>query len=607
MQNRFCLIFLILNIFSIAWGQTLTTDYVITDAGQIRQLITNQGLLWSGGYSVPTNINAEFPPASFEEHIGEAGIWVGAIIPDGDTLVSVTSSWNPHVSTGGAFEFWPPSNEPWDSIWVVTRGEVVDIPYWPGYTGLSDKDYVFRYNDYNEVSLRVPNHKPLYVDVIQVAHTWSAPDILAQVIVFEYFIIPTQFDLKETFITQWVDPNIGLRSASFGSMLADDYSVYYHDHKMGLGIDAPGGSDGDTYSPIGFKIFPPENVSPSLINWTFIWNGSTNPPGLTPATDVAKYNDLMKPRVIMENQQVATGSHFVISFGRFDIALGDTLHFFTAEVMGDGLEGTLANSSSLELLKEKEFQVPAPPPAPPFVVTTDNHSARLSWYPTADVNPEEYQDPNRGDGEEQPFAGYRVYKSVNSIDGPWKLLAEFDVIGDGNDNDLGIENEYLDEGLVNNVEYYYSVTSFSKPDESLNWPALETSKQFSARTVVPGTAPPKKVGQVAVVPNPYRGDIKYRDYRPAWEKPDGSRQFWLEQDRRIQFIHLPEQCEIKIYTLAGDLVNTISHNEIGTGKGYQDWDLTSSVGQAIASGIYLFTVKDIVSKDVQIGKFVVVK
>ncbi len=588
-------------------GQTLTTDYVITDAGQIRQLITNQGLLWFGGYSIPVIINAEFPPGSFEEHIGEAGIWVGAITPQNDTLVSVTSSWNPHISQGGAFEFWPPTGEEWDSIWVVQRGEIADIPYLHGYKGLADKDYVFRYNDYNPVSLKVKNHHPLFVDVIQIAHTWSAPDVLAQVIVYEYYIIPTKFTLKETYITQWVDPNVGLRSTDFLSMLADDYSVYYPKLNMAMGVDAPGGPDGDSYSPVGFKIFPPDDVPPSAINWTFIWNGSPNPPGLTPAKDSDKYSELMKSRLIMDNQQTATGSHFVLSFGSFNLSVGDTLHFFTAEVMGNGIEGTLSNAKSLELLKEKNFQVPGPPPRPPLIVTTDNHKVTLSWYPTDKVNPEEYYDPNRADGDNKPFAGYRVYKSENSIDGPWKLLAEYDVVGDGYNHDLGIEHTYVDSGLVNNLEYYYSVTAFNKPDRALNWPSLETSKRLNARTVVPGTAPPQKIGQVAVVPNPYRGDIKYRDYRPAWEKPEGSRQFWMEQDRRIQFIHLPARCKIKIYTLSGVLVNTINHDELGSNKGYQDWNLTSSVGQAIASGIYLFTVEDSRSHDVQVGKFVIIK
>ena len=113
------------------------------------------------------------------------------------------------------------------------------------------------------------------------------------------------------------------------------------------------------------------------------------------------------------------------------------------------------------------------------------------------------------------------------------------------------------------------------------------------------------VGEVAVVPNPYRGDVAYNSYNPPWEKPSGNRPWWMEQDRRLQFINLPKLCEIKVFTLAGDLVNTIRHED--PSKGYEDWNLTSHVGQAISSGIYLFTCVDLTNGKVQVGKFVVIK
>ncbi len=219
------------------------------------------------------------------------------------------------------------------------------------------------------------------------------------------------------------------------------------------------------------------------------------------------------------------------------------------------------------------------------------------------MNPEIYQDQNRADSSKSPFEGYRVYKSTKSKNGPWTLLAEYATTGDAYGQNPGLQYMFTDEGLLNNLEYYYSVTSFSKPDK--NFPSQESSIQTNACEVAPGPVPPKRVGEVAVVPNPYRGDIAYNSYNPPWEKPQGSRSRWMEQDRRIQFINLPAVCEIKIYTLAGDPVNTILHND--PEKGYEDWNLTSSVGQAISSGIYLFTVKDAKTNDVQVGKFVVIK
>jgi hypothetical protein len=139
----------------------------------------------------------------------------------------------------------------------------------------------------------------------------------------------------------------------------------------------------------------------------------------------------------------------------------------------------------------------------------------------------------------------------------------------------------------------------------INFPSQESSLSGNVHTIVPGTAPPSTVGEVAVVPNPYRGDVVYNSYNPPWEKPSGNRPWWMEQDRRLQFINLPKQCEIKVFSLAGDLVNTIRHDD--PNKGYEDWNLTSHVGQAISSGIYLFTCEDKTNGKVQVGKFVVIK
>ena len=107
-----------------------------------------------------------------------------------------------------------------------------------------------------------------------------------------------------------------------------------------------------------------------------------------------------------------------------------------------------------------------------------------------------------------------------------------------------------------------------------------------------------------VIPNPYRGDISYNSFNPPWERPPSGRD-WLEQDRRIQFINLPPQCEIKIYSLAGDFVARIEHND--SSRGFHDWNLTSTSGQAVASGLYLFTVEDLKNSNVQVGKFVIIK
>ena len=213
---------------------------------------------------------------------------------------------------------------------------------------------------------------------------------------------------------------------------------------------------------------------------------------------------------------------------------------------------------------------------------------------------------------EQPFEGYQLFKSSFSENGPWTLLAIYDVPGNAFESNFGLQREYTDVGLLNNLEYYYGIKSISKPDQVSGFQALTSSMETV--TVIPGTEVPEDVGNVAVVPNPYRGDEYYHYYNPPWEKPSGGyvwnvnqnyEPMWMEQDRRIQFINVPSPSKIIIYTLSGDVVRTMKHDD--PQRGYIDWNLTSDAGQTIASGIYLYTVQSQLTNNIQTGKFVVVK
>lgn len=82
--------------------------------------------------------------------------------------------------------------------------------------------------------------------------------------------------------------------------------------------------------------------------------------------------------------------------------------------------------------------------------------------------------------------------------------------------------------------------------------------------------------------------------------------------------------EIRIYTLAGEIVKDLDHesetyrgdtrwyddfsadNRIQSG-GEHSWDLLSENGLSLAGGLYLFTVRDKDSGRVQRGKFVIIK
>ncbi len=108
--------------------------------------------------------------------------------------------------------------------------------------------------------------------------------------------------------------------------------------------------------------------------------------------------------------------------------------------------------------------------------------------------------------------------------------------------------------------------------------------------------------EVYVVPNPYiQGDRTVLpwgwDLLPSNADPTGT---------RIAFTNLPRgQNTIKVFSLAGDLVQTIQHRAEGQ-SGTVFWNLVSRNGQDIVAGIYLFTVVT-ESQGTQVGRFVVIR
>lgn len=102
--------------------------------------------------------------------------------------------------------------------------------------------------------------------------------------------------------------------------------------------------------------------------------------------------------------------------------------------------------------------------------------------------------------------------------------------------------------------------------------------------------------KIAVVPNPYL-------VTASWEPRSPYR--FGRGERKIEFIHLPKKCTIRIYTLRGYLVDTINHDST-LEDGSESWNLISRDGRDIAYGVYIFHV-DAEGVGEKIGKFAVIK
>jgi len=573
------------------------------------KIVTNLGFFATPqGYKVSnkTSLNKPLEPNEDILYPGSRNtIFLGG--KRGNKKIFTNSEWWVYDSDYIGHEFFP-TTEPWDTIYVVDRDEVVDLPYWPGYTGLSDEDFVCRFNDY---LYRPPDQvSPLGVEVIQVVHGWGIPsyDLWTYC---EWYIIAKQTDIEDLYFGWWTFTGIGVYNPNTSSN-ADDIRYFDEELEMGFHEDPPGNDDDGISGPLGVKIWPPDDIPKEQIKWTF--NNRR-----MPNIDDDEWYDLLSSGKIdppsSDGNSIGVKGFSTVSVGPFDVKQGDTLHIRLAQVVGVKKEGVLDNLARLEDLIARDFALPTSPPPPPLRIESGNHQVTLRWDAlSGQKDPETWRDINREDydTEPQPFEGYKVYKSFNE-DGPYLLLDQYDIAGNEFEPNTGLVREYTDYGLLNNVEYFYAVTAYSKADLVTGFQSLESGIALSRVSVIPGTQVPESVGEVFVVPNPYRADINYSSYKPPWETPNPIRNQenqpgkdrWTEYDRRIQFVNVPSPSEVKIYSLAGDHIRTLYHNN--PELGIIDWNLTSTNGLTVASGIFLFTIEDTNNGKVQVGKFVIIK
>jgi hypothetical protein len=97
------------------------------------------------------------------------------------------------------------------------------------------------------------------------------------------------------------------------------------------------------------------------------------------------------------------------------------------------------------------------------------------------------------------------------------------------------------------------------------------------------------LSRIKVVPNPYLVSAQ-------WEQS--------EYTKKLLFTNLPTECTIKIYTLTGEYINMVEHD-----NAYDDseaWDLTTINRQEVAPGLYVFAV-ELPDGRKHVGKFAIIR
>jgi hypothetical protein len=134
---------------------------------------------------------------------------------------------------------------------------------------------------------------------------------------------------------------------------------------------------------------------------------------------------------------------------------------------------------------------------------------------------------------------------------------------------------------------------------------IKTSKQFAKgdeftfstiAASVENEKAKEELSKIDVVPNPYVAAA-------PWESRNLN--FSGRGERRIDFINLPKQCTVRIFTMNGALVKTLNKDTSPT-NGALSWNLISEDGMDVAFGVYVYHV-DAPGIGEHIGKFALIK
>jgi hypothetical protein len=117
----------------------------------------------------------------------------------------------------------------------------------------------------------------------------------------------------------------------------------------------------------------------------------------------------------------------------------------------------------------------------------------------------------------------------------------------------------------------------------------------SKAQVVSNEAAKQEFQQPYVVPNPYVGAASFEP-NPFGIQGRG--------DRRLEFRSVPRGCTIRIFTIHGDLVQTLHQD--GSTNGFVPWDLRTKDNLDVAPGLYIYHV-DGGAAGTYIGKFAIIK
>lgn len=619
----------------------------VTDSNLVGITITNYG--FAGNNFISRSPSLEYPLGLGIEHLVRGGLWVGAKAVDdvGDFTGVATGTVDGSQGTAsqGATEFTPAGLE------IKARSTLTNSKFF-SQQAVSELDLIGDFSDRpaRRASGSSENHRPMSVLVHQENYLWSFSDYAHAV--FFHFTIKNigTYPLADAWVGLYSEMASGAKSTyttwpptTGGNPLggwfrkkwiAFDPSLRLFQEHYCFSTPIP---DGCLLSIapywMGIKLLgirPGDLSDTASAKVTFAaWDWS--PGSVARDEDVERYA-IMSAGVITPT----TGDSLLpqsgdpvelLAVGPFrEIDPGDSIQVDFAVLGGAEIEDINDHARTAQRAFDRNYIVPVPPPSPRFKVVARDRALDYYW----DNSPEATRDPTSPDPDD--FEGYRLYIGEERLG--LHRIAQFDEKEAPKDTtgfNTGFDAVRLDppvtldgvtyhykytvSGLRDGFKYFCAVTGYDLGNVEIE--SLESGISQNKTLAIPAPAAGEMPGgKVTVFPNPYRVEAR-------WDQGQKVR------DHYLWFANLPPRCTLKIFTLSGDLVFEVQFDGAsyhGEGaRGIYDprreldvnaptlsgttygWDLITREGQAVATGLYMFSVENKATGERSVGKFLLVK
>jgi len=382
------------NTRTIATSDSIAETSRVTQGNQVGATLTNYGFI--GNNFITRSPSLEYPLGSGIEHLGRAGLWIGAHAVDSlGAFIGVTTAaldGSHGFPTGEGSEFTPAGTE----IATLSR-----LPGSPSYdpNAVSELDYVTSYSDRpgGYTTLNLEDHRPLNLLVRQSAYTWTWPS-LADVLFLRFRIINRGANpLTGVYVGMYTEfasgdknsytcwPPSGTCGATGGwyakAWLQYDPSLrMLREHYCG-GLPVPSGCHLER-APcwMGVQVLTPPTGSQVVTLSGWPWE----PLSYDRDLDVERY-PLMSSGTILDLTQLdfmpLTGDAVeLLSLGPFaTIAPGDSITVDFALVGGAEVADIQANATRAQQVRDANFDATTPVAASLVSATADPDRVRLSW------------------------------------------------------------------------------------------------------------------------------------------------------------------------------------------------------------------------------------